>query len=113
VKIHLNDAFDPIPLEALDIVIEFLDETLQPTHRLRDRHISPLAKRCLNDRYLLEDSRDSSVWVLDLQRKHRINGRTCYYSKQFRSQEELDGMLEIEYQDWVREMKDEGLWFGE
>jgi hypothetical protein len=50
------------------------------------------------------------LWVLDMHKKKRIKGKTCYYFKRIESQEELDSMMMSHYADWVQYMKDAGAW---
>ncbi len=50
------------------------------------------------------------LWALDLGRKKRIKGKTCYFFKRIETQEELDAMLSADLQAWVQYMKDAGAW---
>ena len=112
--VRLNDAWDSIDLEFVDSVIDFLDYQLQPSHPLRAYKLFPLAKRFRMAKYLIEEEEPSDMlWVLDLDRKKRIRGKTCYYFKRIETQEELDSMLKADYEEWVQFMKDQGAWFGD
>ena len=56
--------------------------------------------------YLVEEEEPSDLlWVLDMDRKKRLRGKTCYYFKRIETQEELDAMLKADYQWWVQYMK--------
>ena len=57
-----------------------------------------------------EEEPTENLWVLDLERKKRIKGKTCYFFKRIETQEELDAMLAADYQAWVQYMKDAGAW---
>ena len=79
--ITYNDSWDSIPLECVDSVIEFFDYKLQPTHPLRSFKLFPLAKCWRKDKYLIEEEEPSDLlWVLDMDLKKRIRGKTCYYT---------------------------------
>jgi len=99
-------------LEFVDDVIDFFNRELQPTHPLRAFKLFPIAKRWRRHKYLVEDPSDI-LWVLDMHRKKRIRGKTCYYFKRIETQEELDAMLRADYEAWVQDMKDAGAWHGE
>ena len=110
-QIKYNDAWEMIPLEFVDDVIEFLDMRLQPTHPLRQYELLPIAKCWRKEKYLIEEEKPSDkLWCLDLERKRRVKGRTCYYFKLIESQEELDEILEQDYRTWVQHMKEIGSW---
>ena len=112
-KINYNDAWESIPLECVDDVIEFFNRELQPTHPLRSFKLFPIAKCWRRYKYLVEEEDPSDLlWVLDMQRKKRIRGKTCYYFKRMETQEELDAMLRADYEAWVQYMKDAGAWNG-
>jgi hypothetical protein len=112
--ITYNDSWDSIPLECVDSVIEFFDYKLQPTHPLRSFKLFPLAKCWRKDKYLIEEEEPSDLlWVLDMHRKKRIRGKTCYYYKRIETQDELDAMLQADYEAWVQYMKDAGAWQAE
>ena len=53
------------------------------------------------------------MWILDMGRRKRIRGKTCYYFKLIENQEELDAILKADYEAWVQYMKDAGAWHGE
>jgi hypothetical protein len=113
-QIHFNDAWDSIPLECVDDVIEFFELRLQATHPLRAFKLFPLAKCWRKYKYLIEEEESSDLlWVLDMEKKKRIKGKTCYYFKKIESQEELDSMMKSDYADWVQYMKDAGAWHGD
>ena len=113
-QITYNDAWESIPLEYVDTVLEFFDRTLQPTHPLRSYKLFPIAKCWRKDKYLLEEEEPSDLlWVLDMHRKKRIRGKTCYYFKRIETREELDAMLRADYEAWVQYMKDAGAWHGD
>ena len=113
-KITYNDAWESIPLECADDVIEFFNRELQPSHPLRSFKLFPIAKCWRKDKYLVEEEDPSDLlWVLDMQRKKRIRGKTCYYFKRIETQEELDAMMRADYEAWVQYMKDAGAWHGE
>jgi hypothetical protein len=62
-------------------------------------------------RCLIEEEEPSDLlWALDLHQKKRIRGKTCYYFKRIETQEELDAMLQADYEAWVQYMKDAGSW---
>lgn len=112
-KINFNDAWELIPLQCADDLIDFLRRELQPAHPLRAFKLFPLAKCWRKDKYLLEEEEPSDLlWVLDLHRKKRIKGKTVYYFKQMMTQEELDAVLQSDYEAWVQYMKDAGAWHG-
>ena len=113
-RINYNDAWESIPLECVDDVIEFFNRELQPTHPLRSFKLFPVAKCWRRYKFLVEEEEPSDIlWVLDMDRKKRIRGKTCYYFKRMETQEELDGMLRADYKAWVQNMKDTGAWNGE
>ena len=113
-KITYNDAWESIPLAVVDDVIDFFNRELQPSHPLRSFKLFPLAKCWRRHKYLVEEEEPSDVlWVLDMDRKKRIRGKTCYYFKRIETQEELDAMLRSDYEEWVQYMKDAGAWHGE
>jgi len=110
-KITCNDAWELIPLECADDVIEFFKRELQPTHPLRSFKLFPIAKCWRRYKYLVEEKISSDIlWVLDMHRKKRIRCKTCYYFKRIETQEELDTMLQADYEAWVQYMKDAGAW---
>ena len=112
--ITYNDAWEPIPLEWVDDAIEFFNCKLQPTHPLRSFQLFPLAKCWRKDKYLVEEEQPGdNLWVLDLDRKKRVRGKTFYYFKRLETQEELDAMLQSDSEAWVQYMKDAGAWEGE
>jgi|688.fasta_scaffold1702739_1 hypothetical protein len=110
-EINLNDAWDPIFLCDVDVVLEFFEYKLQATHPLRGYKLFPLAKCWRKYKYLIvEENASDLLWVLDMHKKKRIKGKTCYYFKRIESQEELDAMMMSDYADWVQYMKDAGAW---
>ena len=112
-KITFNDAWEMIPLECADDLIDFLGRALQPSHPLRSFRLFPVAKCWRKNRFLVEEQGPSdNLWVLDLDRRKRIKGKTCYYFKRMETQEELDAMLAADHQAWVQYMKDAGAWNG-
>ena len=112
--ITCNDAWESIPLAVADDVIDFFNGKLQPSHPLRAFKLFPVAKCWRRYKYLVEEEVPSDIlWVLDLDRKTRIRGKTCYYFKRIETQEELDTMLRADYEAWVQSMKDAGAWHGE
>jgi hypothetical protein len=110
-SITWNDAWESIPLEFASDVIESIREDLQPSHPLRDVDFFPAAKLWRRWRYLLEDENDPNIlWLLDMDKKKRIKGKTCYWFKRLESQDELDRILDEDLQWWVQYMKDAGAW---
>ena len=110
-RIRLNHAWDDIPMEFVDDVLEYLQARLQPTHPLKGRKLFPVARRDRRDKLLLEDDDDGqSVWILDFEAKRRIKGRMCFDCRQLQTQEDFDKMMSEEYEDWVQQMKDAGAW---
>jgi len=110
-EIKYNDAWESIPLFCVDNVIELFDARLQPTHPLRQYKLFPLAKCWRKYKYLIEEEeRTEKLWVLDMHKKSRIKGRTCYHFKLIESQNELDEMLQKDLEEWVQYMKDAGAW---
>ena len=113
-KITYNDAWESVPLAVVDDVIEFFERELQPAHPLRAFKLFPAAKCWRRNKYLVEEEEPSDIlWVLDLQRKKRIGGKTCYYFKRIETQEELDAMLRADHEAWIQYMKAAGAWHGE
>ena len=112
VTINYNDAWESIPFEFVDSVIEFFYEDLQPTHPLREYDLFPMAKCWRRYKYLVTEKDPDSelIWILDFDKKKRIKGKTCYYFKQIKTQEELDLILQEDYEWWVQYMKDAGAW---
>jgi len=101
-------------LHCVHDVIELFDRELQPTHPLRSFKLFPVAKCCRRYKFLVEEEEPSDIlWVLDMHRKKRIRGKTCYYFKRLETQEELDAMLRADYEAWVQYMKDAGAWQGD
>ena len=110
-QIKYNDAWESIPLEFADDVIGFFDQELQPTHPLRAFKLFPLAKCSRKYKYLIEEEEPSDLmWVLDMHQKMRIKGKTCYYFNRIASQDELDTIMQGDYDAWVQYMKDAGAW---
>ena len=110
-EIKYNDAWESIPLEFVDEAIDFLDRELQPKHPLREFKLFPVAKCWRKDKYLIEEEEPSDfLWVLDMDRKKRIKGKTFYYFKRIETQVEMDEMMQSDYEDWVQYMKDAGAW---
>ena len=98
-------------MEFVNDVIGFFDRELQPTHPLRAFKLFPIAKCWRKYKYLIEEEEPSDLlWVLDMDRKRRIKGKTCYDFKRIDSQEELDAMMESDHKAWVQYMKDAGAW---
>ena len=60
-----------------------------------------------------EEVSNDTLWVLDMHRKKQIRGKICYYFKRIETQEELDTMLQADYEAWVQYMKDAGAWHGD
>jgi hypothetical protein len=113
-KITYNAAWESIPLSAVDGIIDFFNRELQPGHPLRSFKLFPVAKCWRRFKYLVEEEEPSDLlWVLDMDRKKRIRGKTCYYFRLLETQDELDAMLQADYEWWVQYMKDAGAWEGE
>ena len=113
-RVKFNDAWESIPLECVDDVIAFLQDRLQPTHPLREFRLFPVAKCWRKDKYLIEEEEATdNLWVLDMHRKKRVHGKTCYYFKRLESQAELDALLQQDLNEWVQYMKEVGAWEGE
>ena len=109
--IEYNDAWEPISLEYADDVIEYFNRHLQPAHPLRTYKLFPVAKCWRKEKYLVEEKEPSELlWVLDMERKQRVHGKTCFYFKRLETQHELDAMLKADYEKWVRYMKSSGAW---
>lgn len=110
-NIHFNDAWDDIPLEFIDDLLEYFDAKLQPCHPLLAEKMVPVAKQHRHRKYLIEGGDDPSlVWILDLDKRRRVKRKTCYYFKKIKSQEELDTIQQNGYDEWVQYMKDAGAW---
>jgi hypothetical protein len=110
-NIKWNDAWESIPLEFSSGLLENIRENLQATHPLRRVKFFPVGKLWRRWRYLLEDEDDSKIlWLLDMERKKRIKGKTCYWFQKLDSQEELDRILNEGLQWWIQYMKDAGAW---
>lgn len=113
-SIEFNDAWESVPLSYADTLIAVLDRELQPSHPLRAFKLFPVAKCWRQDKYLLEEEVPSDLlWVLDMGKKQRIRGKTCFYFKRLETQEELDAVLKDDYDAWVQYMKDAGAWHGD
>ena len=110
-RIHYNDAWESIPLEFADDAIGFFDRGLQASHPLRAFKLFPLAKCWRKHKYLIvEEDPSDLLWVLDMDRKMRVKGKTCSYFKRIDSQEELDAMMQCDFDAWVQSMKGAGAW---
>lgn len=110
-KIDFSGPWESIPLVYADDVIEFFNRELQPAHPLRAFKLFPLAKCWRKDKYFIEEEEPSDIlWVLDLDKKVRIKGKTCYYFKKIGTQEELDALMQKDYDEWVQYLKDAGAW---
>jgi hypothetical protein len=110
-SIHYNDAWESLPLDAADNFIAFLDGMLQPAHPLRKFKLFPVAKCWRKDKYLIEEQEPSDLlWVLDLEKKMKIRGKTFFYFKQLKTQEELDILFQADLEEWIQYMKDAGAW---
>ena len=57
-----------------------------------------------------EEEPSDLLWVLDMHRKIRIKGKTCFFFERICSQEKLDAMMLSDYNEWVQYMKDAGAW---
>lgn len=111
ISIHYNDAWESIPLSAADDFIAFLDRTLQPKHPLRKFKLFPVAKCWGKDKFLIEEQEPSDLlWVLDLEKKKKIQGKTIFSFKQLTTQEELDILFQKDLEEWIQDMKDAGAW---
>ena len=109
--IEFNDAWESIPLEYADDIIAYFDRVLQSAHPLRAFKLFPVAKCWRKEKYLVEEEEPSDMlWVLDLERKKRIRGKTCFFFKRLETQQELDALLKADYDAWVQYMKDAGAW---
>jgi len=110
-RIKWNDAWEPIPHEFASDVIERILADLQTSHPLRDIDFFPAAKLWRQWRYILEDRNDPSIlWLLDMGKKKRIKGKTCYWFNKLESQDELDRILDEDLNWWVQYMKAAGAW---
>jgi hypothetical protein len=110
-KINWNDAWESIPLDAADELIEIFREKLQPTHPLQNAQFFPVAKLWRRWKYLLDDDDDpETLWILDFEKKKRVKGKTVYWFKKLESQEELDQIFHEDLQWWIQCMKDAGAW---
>ena len=110
-SIRFNDAWESIPLEYADDIIAYFDRVLQPSHPLRAFKLFPVAKCWRKEKYLVEEEEPSDLlWVLDMEKKKRIGGKTCFYFKRLETQEELDALLRADYEAWVQYMKEAGAW---
>ncbi len=111
-NIKFNDAWESVPLNYVDELIALLDRNLQPSHPLRSFKLFPLAKCWRQHKYLLEEEDPSDLlWVLDMGKKMRIQGKTVFYFKLLEKQEDLDAILKADYDAWVQYMKDAGAWY--
>jgi len=109
--IRWNDAWESIPLEFAESIVERIREDLQPSHPLRKVDFFAAAKLWRRWRYLLEDENDPDVlWLLDMDKRKKIKGKTCYWFKRIETQEELDQILDEDLQWWIQYMKDAGAW---
>ena len=109
--IKYNDAWEMISLDGVDDVIDFFKRNLQPSHPLKAYKLFPIAKCWRKYKYLVEEEVSSDfLWVLDMDRKVRIHGKTCFYFKRMETQEELDALLKADLESWVQQMKDMGAW---
>ena len=60
---------------------------------------------------LIEHDDDADlVWFLDLTKKRRIKGKMLYAFKQLNTEEEIQIMLDKDYEAWVEYMKSAGAW---
>jgi hypothetical protein len=92
-------------------VKEYIPQVLQPTHPLREIDFFPSAKLWRRYKFLLEDENDAEIlWLLDMDKRKRIKGKTCYWIKKVESQDELDPILLEDLQWWIQCMKDAGAW---
>lgn len=84
---------------------------MQPAHPLKKTEFTPVAKLWRRRKYLLELEDDSAtLWLLDMHRRKRIKGKTCYWFKKLTTQDELDAVLQEDLKWWVQYMKDAGAW---
>ncbi len=110
-SIKWNDAWESVPIEYADEIATRIKDDLQPSHPLRQIDFFPVAKLWRKLKYLLEDESDpAGLWLLDMHKKKRIKGKTCYWFKRMDSQKELDEILRDDLQRWIHYMKDAGAW---
>ena len=110
-RIELNDAWDGIPLDCVDECISFLHARLGQGHPLLQHKFFPLAKKWRQHQYIIEHDDDADlVWFLDLTKKRRIKGKMLYAFKQLNTEEEIQSMLDKDYEAWVEYMKSAGAW---
>ena len=109
--INWNDAWESVPLEYATTIAERIKEDLEPSHPLCGLAIYPVAKLWRRWKYLLEDENDPhTLWLLDMQKKKRFEGKTVYWFKRIEDQKELDQILYDDLQNWIEYMKDAGAW---
>jgi len=110
-SIKWNDAWESVPFEYADEIAARIKDDMQPAHPLKKMEFTPVAKLWRRWKYLLESDDDSAtLWLLDMHKKKRIKGKTCYWFKKLTAQDELDAVLQEDLKWWVQYMKDAGAW---
>lgn len=98
-----------VPREVVDDALASLDQRLQPTHPLREHQLFPFLKREDAKIWILtKDDDDSSTWLLDLTRKQRIMGRTCFALRTLADDAELEALIQRDHELWLAQFYDEG-----
>lgn len=109
--IQWNDAWESVPLEFSDEIAAYFTQRLQPTHPLRAYKLFPVAKCWRRNRFLVEEEVPSeNLWVLDFEKRKRVRGKSYVWYVQLTTQQQLDDLLQADYEEWVQYMKDAGAW---
>ena len=107
--VKLSDAWDDIWLEAADSHIGYIRSYLEESHPLTEIYIFPIAKRMREEVYIIEDNDNRGrFWLLDLNKRKRIKGKSYVWFSEFKSQEEIDGLMKEDYLKWIEYAKSIG-----
>ena len=105
---EILDPWQMVPLEVVDDALAYLDQKLQASHPLREHKLFPFLKREDTQIWILNKYEDDgTTWLLDLTKKKRIKGRTCYIYRQLANDAELEALIQKDHQEWLEQFPDE------
>jgi len=106
---EILEPWQMVPLAVVDDALAYLDQSLQPTHPLREHRLFPFLKREDAPIWILtKQEDDGSTWLLDLTRKKRIKGRTCFAFRSLADDAELEALIQHDHEQWLAQFDDDG-----